>query len=463
MKMTDYERIRQVFYDFEDGGLVSKDIHKVLNCLSDRLIGIGIGEQGFVTSKQEVEQIFNQSLKVDDQNQHSIEVERVEILKPADNLATLCAKINVIARGEALTQTSTFHQSMTFIREQEEWKICGLHASTIVVTDETLNAYPLKFADKTLELLKEKIGGEAYEQEEQYRQAILADTIAFYIIDFTEDIFEKCQLNGSSCLYTEPGMSYSASLENDISGFVLEEDIPLYLNHFSMEQIKKAYEDNKQQITCEYRMKSDSGYSWAQTITRLITDKKTGHQKGIMYVKNIDKKKREELAIRNMAITDIMTGVYNKEAMIQYINQMLSCPEEMSGGAFLMFDIDNFKLVNDTLGHPVGDEVLIKLARLLKTFFQKDCIVGRLGGDEFAVFLCSRTYQEQLSARLLQLMGAIEQIEIKKGSGLRLSCSIGIAVYRRQKTFHQIYKEADLALYRSKQSGKNQYHYYENL
>ena len=78
---------------------------------------------------------------------------------------------------------SQFLQSLTLVRRGKDWKICALHASSPIVTEESVEAYPLKFAEKTLQSLKEKIGEEAYLAEEQYRQAVLADTVAFYIIN----------------------------------------------------------------------------------------------------------------------------------------------------------------------------------------------------------------------------------------------------------------------------------------
>ena len=70
--MTDREKIIQVFYDYEDGGLVSLDLNKILNCLDETLIGIGIGEQGFVTSKEDVRQVFTTGLKNNTDTKHSL-------------------------------------------------------------------------------------------------------------------------------------------------------------------------------------------------------------------------------------------------------------------------------------------------------------------------------------------------------------------------------------------------------
>lgn len=98
--MTDREKIIQVFYDYEDGGLVSLDLNKILNCLDETLIGIGIGEQGFVTSKEDVRQVFTTGLKNNTDTKHSLSFEQIHVLIHEEGFANLCAKVIVRAEKE---------------------------------------------------------------------------------------------------------------------------------------------------------------------------------------------------------------------------------------------------------------------------------------------------------------------------------------------------------------------------
>lgn len=192
--MTEEDKIREVLYQFEDGGLISKDLGKVLSCLSDTIIGIGIGEQGFITSKEDVVTVFEEGVKEDSSATHFLRFGRIEVRLVRPDTAALCADVIVTAKDRGKVTKSSFSQSLTLLKEGEEWKICCLHASAPVVTEENIEAYPLKFAEKTLKSMREKIGEEVYAVEEQYRMAVLSDTIAFYIINFTTDTYEKCQL-----------------------------------------------------------------------------------------------------------------------------------------------------------------------------------------------------------------------------------------------------------------------------
>lgn len=453
--MTDREKIIQVFYDYEDGGLVSLDLNKILNCLDETLIGIGIGEQGFVTSKEDVRQVFTTGLKNNTDTKHSLSFEQIHVLIHEEGFANLCAKVIVRAEKENNVSISQFLQSLTLVRRGKDWKICALHASSPIVTEESVEAYPLKFAEKTLQSLKEKIGEEAYLAEEQYRQAVLADTVAFYIINFSKDVFEKCQLNGDLCAFVEPQTPYEQFICDKLPQYVASEDRAYFLETLSLASIKAAFEAEKKELSCEYRfLCPDSSVLWMVTTVRLITDVVTGDKKGIMYVKDIDAGKRRELEMIEKADRDVMTGVLNKAAFIRSVTDSLL----LSTGtpAFVMLDIDNFKSINDTKGHPAGDLVLMAIAGILKDIFAADGIVGRLGGDEFAVFLPGTHTQDALTARLEQVLGQVKSIKQCNKAPSNVTCSIGVTFCDDKRSIEEIYKNADDALYRAKQNGKNQ-------
>lgn len=198
----------------------------------------------------------------------------------------------------------------------------------------------------------------------------------------------------------------------------------------------------------------DSSVLWMVTTVRLITDVVTGDKKGIMYVKDIDAGKRRELEMIEKADRDEMTGVLNKAAFIRSVTDSLL----LSTGtpAFVMLDIDNFKSINDTKGHPAGDLVLMAIAGILKDIFAADGIVGRLGGDEFAVFLPGTHTQDALTARLEQVLEQVKSVKQCNKAPSNVTCSIGVTFCDDKRSIEEIYKNADDALYRAKQNGKNQ-------
>lgn len=457
--MTAEQRILQVLHDFINAGLIMIDIEKVVGCMSERILGIGIGEQGFVTSLEDVRNVLRSGVKEASGYSHQIRYGRTEVLLHSDCFATVCAEICVVSQkdGEEHIIESRFNQLLTLIYEENDWKICALHASTPVLTEESAEAYPLKIAENTLQSLKKKIGEQIYSIEEQYRQAILSDTIAFYIVNLTRDIFEKCQCNSDLCATVDEGDSYSALIESKLPEYVIEEDKHLFHEKFSLENLVDAFESMHKEVQCEYRLKNrESDPIWVLSVARLIFDPDSKDLKAIIYVRNIHQRKMEELALQRMASYDGMTGVYNKDTMMQMIHTFLNRCDDPVDCAFVMVDVDDFKGINDNYGHPAGDQVLVRVAELLRQYFGDNEITARIGGDEFAVFIPNVTDKEHILYKLDTLRTQISEIKINNNHIMDITGSIGIAFCGTDSSFDELYTKADNALYRSKKNGKNQ-------
>jgi diguanylate cyclase (GGDEF)-like protein len=124
--------------------------------------------------------------------------------------------------------------------------------------------------------------------------------------------------------------------------------------------------------------------------------------------------------------------------------------------AILLIDVDNFKLINDTLGHEAGDIVLRIAARRLDRMCGKVRVVARLGGDEFAMLLHDMGEQRELEDVALRVMNAIRKKVKYRGHAIETSISIGIACFpNHANTWAEVFRAADLALYRAKQAGRN--------
>ena len=170
-----------------------------------------------------------------------------------------------------------------------------------------------------------------------------------------------------------------------------------------------------------------------------------------------------EIAIKN-SHQDALTGILNKDALEKFVNALLAESDTpQSQGTFIMLDVDNFKEVNDTYGHPQGDRILIQVADILKLSSRHHDILGRMGGDEFGFYLAGKCTQVRLQRIAAALVENLREIRLPDGKNI--SCSIGIASYHGQKTFDDFYREADKALYLAKNSGRNRYsfYHYENV
>lgn len=159
---------------------------------------------------------------------------------------------------------------------------------------------------------------------------------------------------------------------------------------------------------------------------------------------------------------DELTGLLNKITVEDSIKDYLADSEEDQMHAMLMIDSDNFKSVNDNFGHAVGDEVIKYVASILKRTFRDSDFKGRFGGDEFVVFM-KNTTKEATRLRAKQLNEAVRKPYIKDGKEINITCSIGIAYYTNDgKTFEELFKASDEALYKAKAEGKDRFAEYGN-
>lgn len=159
------------------------------------------------------------------------------------------------------------------------------------------------------------------------------------------------------------------------------------------------------------------------------------------------------IRFREKSETDLLTGLYNRGSGVEKIEALLA---QGQLGTLFVIDVDDFKSVNDTLGHAAGDEVLVALANCLRTaFFQRDVIL-RLGGDEFAVFspnIVQRSQYTLLSEEVLRQVDGLALLCLK---GRPLSLSVGCAPHSDpQESFETLYQRGDAALYEAKAAGKD--------
>lgn len=152
---------------------------------------------------------------------------------------------------------------------------------------------------------------------------------------------------------------------------------------------------------------------------------------------------------------DSLSGLLNRATVESYVEQRLAdmAPDELC--ALFIVDLDNFKQVNDILGHPAGDQAIRQSAQILSSLFRASDIVGRLGGDEFAVFLSGRL-TEQLIRQKAQAICQRLQLVLGDNRGIVVTASVGVHISRGgSQRFAGLYQSADLALYKAKKNGKH--------
>jgi diguanylate cyclase (GGDEF)-like protein len=170
-----------------------------------------------------------------------------------------------------------------------------------------------------------------------------------------------------------------------------------------------------------------------------------------------------ERRIHHMAHFDALTGLPNRT----YSNELLrkriaTASAENRYCAFLMIDLDRFKAVNDTSGHPVGDKLLAQVAERLNALCQADDKCGRLGGDEFAMIIADSQSSEGLDRRAREIIMSLSAPYTVDGQILHIGASVGSAIYPKDGgSASALLRKADLALYRAKGSGRGTHYPYE--
>lgn len=160
--------------------------------------------------------------------------------------------------------------------------------------------------------------------------------------------------------------------------------------------------------------------------------------------------------------TDALTGIYNRAGGTHAITTIIK-NKLYKSGAFVLMDLDHFKNVNDLLGHQMGDEVLATTAAILKNSVRDTDVVARLGGDEFMLYLPFENNSDVLEKKLEDIRIKMHR-DIKGPEGsVTISSSIGVTFYHGNKDFGTLYKEADEALYKSKENGRNQITVYSRM
>jgi diguanylate cyclase (GGDEF)-like protein/PAS domain S-box-containing protein len=199
--------------------------------------------------------------------------------------------------------------------------------------------------------------------------------------------------------------------------------------------------------TSELRIDTAVGVRWLQWTHHAIYDE-LGHMVNFQSVgRDITEKKEAEEKLRYLSMHDSLTGLYNRFYFEEEMKRLES--SRHNPVAIIMWDVDGLKLINDTMGHDKGDELLVAASRIIKACFREGDAVARVGGDEFAVILphTSRVIIENALARISNVIKDYNE----EHPGLPLSISTGFAVRSEgDQSINEIFKEADNKMYREK-------------
>ena len=177
---------------------------------------------------------------------------------------------------------------------------------------------------------------------------------------------------------------------------------------------------------------------------------------------DVTERKQADALISHMALHDVLTELPNRLKLQDWMRRHLDLIPPGEYVALHCLDLDRFKAVNDTLGHPVGDELLKAVARRLQGCVRGHDLVTRLGGDEFAIVQTSISAPEHAAALALRVIESLSEPFDIDGNHVSIGASVGIALAPSDgRDAVELLKKADLALYSSKAAGRGQYYFFE--
>jgi diguanylate cyclase (GGDEF)-like protein/PAS domain S-box-containing protein len=201
---------------------------------------------------------------------------------------------------------------------------------------------------------------------------------------------------------------------------------------------------------------------WAMSTVSLIQDVHGKPLYFLMQAHNITMQKMAEERLRHMAYHDPLTGLANRNKLEQFINQILaSARRHQQSFALVFLDLDRFKNINDTIGHDAGDLLLQVVADRLRAAVRNTDMVARLGGDEFVLLITDVKRAESVALIAQKVLESVLEVITVKGHELYITTSVGISLYPFDgQTMQVLMKNADLAMYRAKENGRNNYQFY---
>lgn len=307
---------------------------------------------------------------------------------------------------------------------QDEEKLYG---SLLPIADRIQVAHKLEHMNRYLETIQELTTGALFYLTTKGRLSHHSNLLKTMGFPPEMDQFPKCVLP----------MIY----EDDCSNFLLYAD--------------RMLSGSDESFSFRYN-KSSTSFSWVKMSCLPIRNEEGAIMEFVGRIENID----NEVALLRQATIDPLTGAMNKECARENIEEILSqTPQNLEKPlrhALFFMDLDNFKYVNDNLGHKFGDYLLAEFGRRVGSCFRSGDIIGRVGGDEFIFLVRNIPNMAMLMDKATRLLDTIGEEFQNEGITHRIGGSIGIAVFPDHgKTYDTLYHNADIALYRSKHRGKN--------
>lgn len=252
-----------------------------------------------------------------------------------------------------------------------------------------------------------------------------------------------------------------------IKNFRYNENLLSLIHEEDLEQFYEfcnELDTGKDRLNLDLRFLENNIYQWFEIKGHTLYNEDNVPVKVIGKISNIDTQKKEKEKLKERSERDPLTTLYNKETTERLVNKFLKIEGADYQGILLLIDFDNFKGINDNLGHLFGDSVLRDVSSQLRKVFRSTDVIGRVGGDEFVIYISGKCHGDTISQKTEEILRIFDKIYTDKDKQLATSCSIGIALAPKHGTnYKELFKRADIALYQAKNSGKGCYQVFNEV
>lgn len=299
-------------------------------------------------------------------------------------------------------------------------------------------------------------------EKEQHRINVLNEERFRIISEQTNDVVFEWNIKTDELSYSsvyedvygsKPARNTKELFEINI---FFEEDKPIVAD--AIEQLRNG----RPNIEFKVRLRlADGTYFWALHRVTLIYDENHQPSHVVGIVSNVNDFVENAIELQHRAEHDSLTGLYNRSVAQRFIEEIISESDCCEKHAFIQFDIDRFKQINDFMGHAAGDVALQGIADLTRKHFSEN-IIARMGGDEFVVFIKNYRSIKELEYQLNKFIREVYSDFKYEEKIYPFSISIGVSLYPKDSTCYQeLYENADIALYRAKRKGGNCIEYFK--
>ncbi|MDH5229408.1 MAG: EAL domain-containing protein [Gammaproteobacteria bacterium] len=373
----------------------------------------------------------------------------------------------VFKRAEQYVGLSIFELNDAFAAITHEIKetLNGeTHNLSLVINGERFNVWMAPQQTSNQDISSAVVFCLAISQPDHYQSSLQEIQKHYFLFaEYTKDIVTKYTPEGI-CTYVSPTVEKVLGYETDellnkpLFEFFHPDDLKSKRRLF-----KNLLEDPSDQTICYRVRRKDGEHIWLETnITLIDSSHHHSSHEVIAVSRDITERKETEERLLYLANYDSLTGLPNRALFRDRLRRAIARAQRNDSHVALMFlDLDRFKNINDSLGHHAGDQLLRGVARRLKQYARKGDTIARLGGDEFTVILEGINNADDaavVAKKILELMEPPFKVD---GHEVAASTSIGITLYPDDAAdMRTLLKNADTAMYRSKEKGRNHYQFY---